>query len=298
MQKAKGGFREMSKEKKEVVVDQVLCTDNGRWPVFIKLFALVAIVGIISEIIGVKTIPLGSIGKVNITAMVFAMVIAVLLTPDALGKKIDALKNICGEKEVDLAENILSFMLLILGVKLGTSSGPNIMKILQAGPALILQEFGNLGTMLIGLPIAMILGMRREAFGATISICREPSLGLITERYGSGGPEFLGVMGTYMVGNLFGAVFFGILASLAVNTGLHPWALAMACGMGSGSMMTASSASLAATVPEMAEEIQAYAAMSNICSNIDGLYMECFIAIPVAERLYKVYSKMLGRKDA
>lgn len=288
----------MSKEKKEVTVDPIMSSKNGRWPVFIKLFLLVAIAGFISEMIGTKTIPLGSAGKVSITAMIFAMIIAVVITPDALGKICTPLKKVCSEKEVELSETALSFMLLILGVKLGTSSGPNIMKIVQAGPALILQEFGNLGTMVIGLPFAMLIGMKREAFGATVSICREPSLGLINERFGANSPEFLGCMGTYMVGNLIGAVFFGILASLAVNTGLHPYALAMACGMGSGSMMTASSASLAATVPQMAEEIQAYAAMSNICSNIDGLYMECFIAIPVASKLYPLYSKLLRRKNA
>ena len=76
----------MSKEKTEVTVDRILSSKNGRWPVFIKLFVLVAAAGIISEIIGTKTIPLGSVGKVNITAMVFAMLIAVLVTPDALGK--------------------------------------------------------------------------------------------------------------------------------------------------------------------------------------------------------------------
>ena len=135
----------MSKEKTEVTVDRILSSKNGRWPVFIKLFVLVAAAGIISEIIGTKTIPLGSVGKVNITAMVFAMLIAVLVTPDALGKIFSPLKSICSEKEVELSEAALSFMLLILGVKLGTSSGPNILKILQAGPALILQEFGNAG---------------------------------------------------------------------------------------------------------------------------------------------------------
>ena len=55
----------MSKEKTEVTVDRILSSKNGRWPVFIKLFVLVAAAGIISEIIGTKTIPLGSVGKVN-----------------------------------------------------------------------------------------------------------------------------------------------------------------------------------------------------------------------------------------
>ena len=33
--------------------------------------------------------------------MIFAMIFAVLVTPDALGSKIEALKKICGEKEVN-----------------------------------------------------------------------------------------------------------------------------------------------------------------------------------------------------
>ena len=270
---------------------------KGRWPVFIKLFAVCGVTSALGEIIGTFKVPVGP-GSLIILPMIFAMILAVLITPDALGRKIEAFKKICSEKEVKLSENIMMLVLLILGVKLGMAAGPNITKVIEAGPALILQEFGNLGTMVVGLPVAMLLGMRREAVGATLSICREPTLGLVSEIYGIDSPEGIGVMGTYMVGNLFGAVFFGVLASLAVNTGLHPYSLAMACGMGSGSMMTASSASLAATVPEMAEEIMAYASMSNICSNIDGLYMECFIAIPVAERIYRVYSKLLRRKDA
>ncbi len=284
-------------EKKETVVDQVLSTKDGRWPVFIKLFILLIGASVIAELIGTITIPLGSIGKINIIPMIFAMIIAVLFTPDALGRVMEPLKKFCSEKEVALSENIIMLMLLILGVKLGTSAGPNIVKIIQAGPALVFQEFGNLGTMLLGLPFAMLLGMRREAVGATVSICREPTLGLISERYGINSPEGLGVMGTYIVGNLFGTLFFGLMASMAANTSIHPYALAMACGMGSGSMMTAASTSLAESIPAMKDEILAYAATSNIMTNVTGLYMECFIAIPLANKIYKVLSKVLHRKE-
>ena len=282
------------KEKTEMTnahkATSVLSTD-GRWPVFIKLFILLGIVSGIGELIGTISIPLGP-GKIIILPMIFAMILAVAVTPDALGKKIAAFENICSEKEVELSESVIMLVLLILGAKLGTSAGPNIMKLIEAGPALVLQEFGNLGTMLIGLPFAMLLGMRREAVGATVSICREPTLGLISEIYGINSPEGIGVMGTYMVGNLFGTVFFGLLASFAVMTGIHPYALAMACGMGSGSMMTAASQSLAASVPTMADEILAYAATSNIMTNVTGLYMELFIALPVANFLYKVFIKL------
>ena len=129
--------------------------------------------------------------------------------------------------------------------------------------------------------------MRREAVGASLSICREPTLGLISEIYGIDSPEGIGVMGTYMVGNLFGTIFFGLLGSFGVLTGLHPYALGMACGMGSGSMMTAASQALAATVPEMAEEVLAFAAASNVATNLDGVYMELFVSLPVANFIYK-----------
>ncbi len=180
---------------------------KGRWPVFIKLFAVCGVTSALGEIIGTFKVPVGP-GSLIILPMIFAMILAVLITPDALGRKIEAFKKICSEKEVKLSENIMMLVLLILGVKLGMAAGPNITKVIEAGPALILQEFGNLGTMVVGLPVAMLLGMRREAVGATLSICREPTLGLVSEIYGIDSPEGIGVMGTYMVGNLFGTIYF------------------------------------------------------------------------------------------
>ena len=106
--------------------------------------------------------------------------------------------------------------------------------------------------------------------------------------------EAMGTMGTYMVGNLFGTIFFGLLGSLGVLTGIHPYALAMACGIGSGSMMTAASTALAETVPAMADQILAYAATSNIFSNVDGMYVELFIAIPLANF---IYNKLCKKKN-
>ena len=259
---------------------------KGRWPVFIKLFAVCGVTAALGEIIGTFKIPVGP-GNVILLPMIFAMILSVVITPDALGRKIQALKNICSEKEVKLSESVMTMVLLILGVKLGMAAGPNIITVIQAGPALILQELGNFGTMLVGLPVAILLGMRREAVGASLSICREPTLGLISEIYGIDSPEGIGVMGTYMVGNLFGTIFFGLLGSFGVLTGLHPYALGMACGMGSGSMMTAASQALAATVPEMAEEVLAFAAASNVATNLDGVYMELFVSLPVANFIYK-----------
>lgn len=130
---------------------------KGRWPVFIKLFAVCGVTSALGEIIGTFKVPVGP-GSLIILPMIFAMILAVLITPDALGRKIEAFKKICSEKEVKLSENIMMLVLLILGVKLGMAAGPNITKVIEAGPALILQEFGNLGTMVVGLPVAMLAG--------------------------------------------------------------------------------------------------------------------------------------------
>ena len=78
-------------------------------------------------------------------------------------------------------------------------------------------------------------------------------------------------------------------------SGLDPRALAMACGMGSGSMMTAATQSLTATVPAMAEEISAFAATSNIMTNVTGLYMDLFVALPCANFLYKLLVRKSSR---
>lgn len=278
-------------------MENVLSMKNGRTPIFIKLFASLIVISIIAEGIGAKIILLGTSGKIVLLPMLFAMVIATLITPHALGQVLPALRNICDEKEIELAEQVVMFSLLFLGVKLGASAGPKVGKVIEAGPALLLQEFGNLGTMLIGLPIAIALGMKRGAVGATVSICREPTLGLIGEKYGINSQEGIGVMGTYITGTVFGTIFFGLLGSLASNTSIHPYALAMASGMGSGSMMTAASQSLAASVPGMQDEILAYAATSNIMTSITGLYMVLFVSLPIANKLYTVYSKIFGIKE-
>ena len=178
--------------------------------------------------------------------------------------------------------------------KVSITSGIELPKIFAAGPALILQEFGNLGTIILALPFALLFGFKREAIGMTNSIGREPNVGLIASKYGLNSPEGRGVMTTYIVGTLVGTIFMGVMANfLGVSGILHPYALAMACGVGSATMMTASSQALAAALPEMSEEILAYAATSNICSSIDGLYMTLFLGIPIANFIYK---KMAGKK--
>ncbi len=270
-----------------------LIETKGQWGYFLKLYLTVLVIVIITEIIGIQRFRLGP-GSVVLLPMLYAVVIGILITPDVLGKVIKPLQKIISMKEVEIAGPLVMISLLPLGVKYGTLVGPNVVKIVTAGPAFLLQELGNLMTIFIALPIALLLGMRREAVGATVSICREPTLGVIGERYGIASPEGTGILGTYLTGTVFGTIFFGILGSVSVFTGLHPYALAMGSGIGSASMMTAASTALSEAVPEMKETILAYAATSNMLTGVTGMYSVIFLGLPLVNFLYKKF----GPKEA
>ena len=268
---------------------------KDRAVMYLKLFIAVLVIVIVSELIGIHKFKVGP-GSVVLLPMLYAVIIGILITPDVLGKPLSFLRKVISSEEIEIAGPLVLISLLPLGVKYGTLVGPNIVKIIQAGPAFLLQELGNVCTPLIALPLAIMLGLEREAVGATVSICREPTLGVIGGRYGMNSPEGTGVLGTYMIGTVFGTVFFGLLGSFALLTGLHPYALAMASGMGSGSMMTAAASSLAAAAPAgMKDTILAYAATSNMLTGVTGMYSVIFIALPLTNLYYKKVYPILGK---
>lgn len=261
----------------------------------VKVIITSLIITVISELIGKIAIP---VWKVNIILfpMLYAVVIGLVITPDLLGKKIQSLKKFVNQEEIKLAGELVGMGLLILGVKYGTLAGPNIDKILSAGPAFLAQEFGHILSPIVALPLALFLGMKREAVGATSSISREPSLGVIGEKYGIDSPEGSGVLGTYLIGTVIGTIIFGILGSVSIYSGIHPYALGMACGVGSGSMMTAAAAALREVAPpEMGDTILAYAATSNMLSGITGVNFLIFIALPLTNKMYSILEPILGK---
>ncbi|MDO5754964.1 MAG: DUF3100 domain-containing protein [Tissierellia bacterium] len=245
----------------------------------IKLHLTVLALVIIAEFIGPFKYQIG-VGTIVLLPMLYALILGILTTPKFL--------KISKEKEMDDAGSLIGITLMLLMAKYGTTIGPNIPVIIRSSPALILQEFGNIGTVLLGVPIAVLLGLKRESIGAAHSISREPNVAYIGEEYGLDSPEGEGVLSVYIIGTVFGTIFIGVLASvLAAYTPFHPYALAMASGVGSASMMTASVGSLTAMFPEMATELQAFGASSNLLSGLDGLYMSIWIAIPLAEWMYR-----------
>lgn len=251
-----------------------------------KLHIIALGVVLVSELIGKHTFDIG-IGTIVLLPMLFALIIGIFTTPKFL--------KISGEKEMKEAGRLISVTLMLLMAKYGTTIGPTIDTVIKSSPALILQEFGNLGTVFLGIPLGIFLGLKREVIGGAHSISREPNVALIAEKYGLDSPEGEGVLGVYIVGTVFGTIFMGIIASLLVtSTPLHPLSLAMASGVGSASMMTASVGSLVELYPNMANEITAFGAASNLLSGLDGVYMSVFLAIPLAE---KIYSKMMKKRS-
>ncbi|MEW9096584.1 MAG: DUF3100 domain-containing protein [Clostridiaceae bacterium] len=260
-----------------------------------KIFLVVMIISLITEWIGARNIQIGSI-KIALFPMLYAVIIGILITPDLLGKRMKSLQKAIGEKEMGIAGELVGISLILLGVRYGTLVGPNLDKIISVGWAFLAQEFGHIVAPLLALPMAIFAGMNREAIGAATSIGREPSLGVISEKYGIDSPEGNGVLGTYLVGTVLGTIFFGILGSVSIYSGLHPYALAMACGVGSGSMTTAAASSLAVAVPEMADTILAYAATSNMLSGITGVNFLIFVTLPFSNWFYDKLIRIRDKK--
>lgn len=234
-----------------------------------------------------------AIGQIKISlVMIFPMLYSMLMGGIVSFPKF----KILNEQNMARASSIMSVALVILIAKLSTSVGASWEKIIQAGGALILQEVGHfIGTILLGLPLAIMLGMGREAVGATYSIGREPNIAIIEAKYGLSSPEGRGVMAMYICGTLFGAVWMGILASVIAGLDImSPLALAMGAGVGSGSMLAASVAPLLELYPQHAADIQAFSSSANLMSSVLGLYIYIFFSLPFASFLYN----KLKRKPA
>ena len=254
-----------------------------------KLYLTVLIVTIICEIIGIIKIPMGP-GTITLLPMIYSMIICLILY---LIKPIQFLK----ERQSNTAGSLISIGITLLIAKISITSGVGINDIIKAGPALILQNFGNLGTIIFALPIALMLGFKRECIGMTHSVGREPNVALISERFGSDSAEFRGVMVVYVVGTVFGTIFMGAIASfLASATPISIEAYAMATGCGSAGMMTAALAPLIEMRPDLEVTLTSYASISNLISSVAGLYISIFLGLPITEKLYKILEPKFNNK--
>ncbi|MDC9598416.1 DUF3100 domain-containing protein [Xenorhabdus anantnagensis] len=86
---------------------------------------------------------------------------------------------------------------------------------------------------------------------------------VIQGKFGTGSPEYLGVLAIYLCGSVIGTVWFSVLGSLAPLTGLHP----------------------------MAQEVLSVAAASNLLSSALGALSLTYLGLPLSEKIYKILNK-------
>jgi hypothetical protein len=256
-----------------------------------KLHLIVFLLVIIGELIGTKKINLG-IGALALFPMLYVLIMGGFISWPSF--------RWLTEAQMKRAASILGIAFMLFVAKLGTMLGPSLPKIFEAGWSLTFQEVGHfLGTIVLGLPVALLIGMGREAIGATFSIDREPNLAIISEKYGADSPEGRGAIGVYVCGTLFGAIYLALLAGFLGSMGIfHPISLAMGAGVGSGSMMAAAAGALAVIFPAFEKDIAVFAGAANLITTIIGTYVCIFFSLPVTERLYRWLQPKLGKKQA
>jgi len=262
----------------------------------VHLFCLIFL--LVGEWIGNIVVPLGTIAGAPISFTIFPMLLALIFGLIAYFSKLTT-KEMAAQ-----AAPYIGIATMWLIVKLAAGIGPNLEQIFSSGPAFALQEFGNLGTALLAMPVAIfVFSMGRQSIGASFSKSREPSIAVVSSMYGIDSEEGQGVMGAYVVGTVLGTLFCAVLASVVVAMGIfNPVALAMASGSGSASMMMAFLAPLQEAYYYRADELMAYASASNLITSATGIYFSMFIVIPVCNWLYKVFkgeerrAKRLARK--
>ena len=252
-----------------------------------KIFLLAFVFIVIADSIGQIQVPLGP-GTLILFPIFYSLIMGVLSGPEVL--------KIFKKKEVKAASKLVIVAICPFIAKRGINAGASLEVILSAGPALVLQEIGNLGTILLALPFALLLGLKREAIGATHSINRESNLALITDMFGPDSPETRGSLSIYVVGGMVGTIYFGFMTTMVAALHIfHPYALGMASGVGAGILMASATASLALIYPDMASELSALASTSETISGITGIYVAIFIGIPLTKKLYQLLEPPIAR---
>lgn len=255
-----------------------------------KSYLVAALFTVIAEYIGTVKLKVGP-GMIILFPVFYAIILGMLSGPQVM--------RWFDNRHVKAASKLVIVGICPFVVNLGITAGANMDMILHAGPALLVHGFGNLLGIFFGLPLAMLLGLHREAIGATSSLNREYHLALINSAYGSDSDEASGSMAIYIVGGILGTIYFGMMATALGLTGwFDPKALGMSTGVGAGIFMASASASLAQLFPHDANTITAMASAANTIAGITGIYITMFLAIPLTDKLSNLFDKMFASRRA
>jgi hypothetical protein len=259
-------------------------SDKRMW----LLIIFILVIGAGAQAIGVILIPIGIV-TITLLPMIWGLIAGAVVSGQTVKRMPIAIQ--------DAATVIMGVAVLGMCAWLSFTIGPNVPLVIKAGPALLLQEVGHLfGTLVLALPLAVLLRMGPATIGATFSVDREGSFGIVSGKYGANSPQYRGVLSMYVFGTVFGAVIVAIVTSLTESLHIFsPLALAMGSGVGSGSMMAAAAGVIGDAHPALKTEVLALAATSNLITGALGTYVGVWVSLPLADRFYRLLTR---NKDA
>ena len=190
----------MKKKQETYAYDSLMDRIRSEWKIYLLGFIFI----LIADNIGQIKIPVGK-GTFILFPIFYAIILGVCCGPEVL--------KIVENKHVKAASKLVVVGIAPFIAKLGITAGANFETIFSAGPAVLLHGFGNVLGIFLSLPIAILLGMKREAVGACFSINREYHMALINNIYGSDSAEARGSLSIYIVGGMIGTIYFGLMAS-------------------------------------------------------------------------------------
>lgn len=111
------------------------------WKIYLAAFLFI----VIADSIGQIKVPIGP-GTLILFPIFYSILMGILSGPQVL--------KIFKKPQVKAASKLVIVCICPFIAKLGINAGASFETILSAGPALLLQELGNLGTIFLSLPIA------------------------------------------------------------------------------------------------------------------------------------------------
>ncbi len=273
----------MKKQKETFTYGSLRERFATEWRIYLLAFVFI----IISDGIGQIKIPVGN-GNFILFPVFYAIILGVICGPQVL--------KIAKEKHARAASKLIVVGICPFLAKLGITAGANIEVILETGPILLLHGFGNLLGIFLALPVAIMLGMKREAVGACSSMNREYHMSLVNNIYGPDSEEARGSLSIYIVGGMVGTIYFGLMATgVGMLNIFHPLAMGLGSGVGASIMMASATESLVELFPTYASEITSLGSVGETIAGITGVYITMFIAIPLCDKLYQILEPRLRR---
>lgn len=147
-----------------------------------KIYIIALVFAVIANAIGQIAVPVGP-GQLILFPIFYSLILGILSGP--------SVAKIFKKPEVKAASKLVIVGICPFIAKLGINAGASLETVISAGPALFGHAFGDILTILVALPVALALGLKREAIGAASSINRETNLTVTTDVFGAESPEAL-----------------------------------------------------------------------------------------------------------